>query len=1070
MRKLFFFFSVLLWCGITAIGQTRLVTGKVLDKTGKPVEGASVQIRGTSTGTTTDQAGSFSINAKQGDMLTISAVNYEAQQVRVNNTSENLNITLESTSNVMQEVVVTALGQTRSKAKTGYATTTVNSEVLTRTAPVGLLDGLAGKVAGANISNVGGPGTSTKVVLRGYGVISGAGSDNQPLYVIDGVPLSDASPQQVTGGTGTTDFGNGMTNLNPNDIESITILKGTAASSLYGSSAKNGAIMITTKRGKAGRLRVDYSGAYNLSKVGMLPVMQNQFGQGWGGEFILSENGSWGPRLDGKVRPWGATVDNSQLIKPFSYVKNNIRDFYNTGTELNNTIALSGGTEVNRFYFSYGNVFSDGVIPTKADYLERHTFSLRTNSNFNRFSINTSFNYINRKMNAPYTGQGGSDGASVFESLLQIPVDIPIKDFRDYKNKFFNVDNYFTPYAENPYYALYENGNTQHMDRFFGSLDMNYKFTDYLSAQFRLGGDFTNARTLGYKQPNTPRPGSWNDGNNPEGAARAKDVGSVKQSSDYYGLINADFILKFNKDLSKDLNLEVIGGLNYYQSSQRNEWAQVTNLTIPGFFNLSNSSLPPTVSDYNMTRRRIGAYGQATLGYKNQLFLSGNIRNDWSSTLPINKNSIFYPGANLSWVASETFHLQQSALSFLKFRLGYGKTGSDADPYLVYPTLTAGTPDAPLVGLPFGSITSPFNGVSAFRISNTIGNTNLKPVITKELEAGVEMRWLKNRIGIDATYYNKRTDGQILVVPISPGSGYTGLVQNLGLITNQGVELAVDLKPVVTKNFNWSLTYTYTKNWNKVNNLNGGPANVIIKSAYDAEIRAVPGQPIAEMYAPVPERTPDGKIVVNENGLPIAAQDRGDFGSTQYNYMMGLVNTLSYKNWTLNFSLDYRFGGVMYSGTADLLNFVGNSVTTTYNDRQPFVIPNSVKVVGTDADGKTIYAPNTTAITSDNFYEYYYPTTNPGTAYYQRIISKSFLKLRDVTLTYRLPQGWASKVAASNLSLGVYARNLLLWTPKSNVYLDPEASNLGNDLGSEFGEFRAAPVSVQFGVILRASF
>ncbi|RFM25984.1 SusC/RagA family TonB-linked outer membrane protein [Deminuibacter soli] len=1069
MRKLLLIFPVLLWCIITATGQTGTVTGKVQDKTGKPVEGASVQVKGTSKGTTTTESGTFFINAKVGDVLLITGVNYHAQQVRISNLSSSIDVSLDSVANVMQEVVVTALGQSRSKAKLGYTATTVTSDVLNRDAPVNLLDGVQGRIAGANISNVGGPGTSTKVVLRGYSVIGG-GSSNQPLYVIDGVPLSDASPSAQTNGTSNTDFGNGMTNINPNDIESITVLKGTAAASLYGSTAKNGAIMITTKRGKAGKLRVDYSGGYNLSKVGKLPEMQNEFGQGWGGQFILSENGSWGPRLDGKMRPWGATVDNSQLIKPFSFVKNNIRDFYNTGTELTNSIALSGGTDINRFYFSYGNVFSDGVLPTKADYLERHTFALRTNSNYGKFSINTSFNYINRKQNAPFTGQGGSDGQSTFEALLQIPVDIPIKDFSAYNNKFFNVDNYFTPYAENPYYPLNENGNVQKLDRFFGSLDMNYKFTDYLSLQYRLGGDFTNARTLGFKQPNKPSPDSWNDGNNVESATRKEDFGSVSQASDYYGIINMDLILKYNQDLNKDLNLEVIGGANYYQSNQRNEFAQVTNLVIPGFFNLSNSKLPPVVSDFNSLRRRVGLYAQATLGYKNQLFLSGNVRNDWSSTLPINKNSIFYPGGNLAWVASQTFDMTHSPVSFLKFRVGYGKTGSDAEPYQVYPVLTAGTPTAPLVGLPFGSITSPFNGVSAFRIANTIGNPALKPVITKELEAGLEARLFKNRIGIDATYYNKRTDGQILVVPIAPGSGYTGLVQNLGLITNKGVELALDVKPVVSKNFNWSMTYTYTKNWNKVNNLNGGPSNVILNTAYDAEIRAVPGQPVAEMYALVPATTPDGKIIVDSKGLPTAAQQKGDFGSTQYNYMMGLVNTFSYKNWTLNASLDFRFGGVMYSGTSDLLLFVGNGRLTTFNDRNAFVVPNSVQVTGTDASGKDVYATNSTAITSDNFYSYFYPTTNPGSSYYQRIISKSFLKLRDVTLSYKLPQHWASKIASSGLSVGAYARNLLLWTPKSNLYLDPEAGNLGNDLTSELGEFRAAPVSIQVGLLLRASF
>ncbi|MBN9298768.1 MAG: SusC/RagA family TonB-linked outer membrane protein [Filimonas sp.] len=1064
MRKLAALFYVLFMCIITATAQTHSLTGTVLDNNGKPIENASVQFKGRNGGVAAGSDGTFTIAVKPGDVLVISAVNFASKEVKVTNQTT-VTVVLDNQSNVIDEVVVTALGQTRSKNKVGYATATVSSEQLTRNAPVGLLDGLAGKVAGANISNVGGPGASTKVVLRGYGDLGG---NNQPLYVIDGVPLSDGTNANNTTGTSGADFGNGMTNINPNDIESISILKGTAAASLYGSLAKNGAVMITTKRGKSGSIKVDYTGSYNFSKVGKLPEMQDQFGQGWGGEFILSENGSWGPRLDGSMRPWGSIVDNSQLVKPFSFIKNNIRNFYTTGTELNNTIAFSGGNETNRFYFSYGNVFSDGVIPSKADYLERHTFALRTNSTFKNFTLNTSFNYINRMMNAPYTGQGASDGGSIFESLLQIPVDIPISDFAAYKNKFFNVDNFFSPYSENPYYPLYENNNKQNLDRFFGNLDLTYKFTPNFSMQYRLGGDFTNARTFGYKQPNAPQPGTWNgpQPTNPEGASRVKDVGSVTQTSTYDGLINMDLIAKYTKDLNKDWNLEVIGGANYYQISTRNESAQITNLTIPGFFNLSNSSIPPVTTDATSLIRKVGLYAQANLGWKNQVFLSGNIRNDWSSTLPQNNNSFFYPGGNISWVASQTFNLASTPISYLKFRAGYGKTGSDAaTAYLTNPVLVAGT-----ATLPFGSITAPLNGVSAFRISNQLANLNLHPVFTKEFEFGTEIRFFKNRLGIDATYYDKRTDGQILSVPIAPSTGYTTLVQNLGLVSNKGIELAVDAKPVVSKNFNWSFVYTFSKNNSRVENLAGGPKNTIIQSAYDAEIRAVPGQPVGEMYAPVPQRTPDGKIVVGTNGIPLAADQKGDYGNTQYDYMMGMVNTFSYKNFTLNFSLDFRYGGVMYSGTSDLLLFVGNSKATLYNDRKPFIVPNSVQAAGVDGAGKTIYVPNTTAIDANNFYKYWYPTTNLGTSYEQRIIDKSFLKLRDVTLSYRLPQAWASKIKSSNLSLSVYGRNILLWTPKSNIYIDPEASNLGNDVGSEFGEFRTAPLSMQFGVMLRASF
>ncbi|MFL5811704.1 MAG: TonB-dependent receptor plug domain-containing protein, partial [Flavisolibacter sp.] len=390
MRRIVSLLSMLVLCTTMAFAQTRTVTGRVTDAQGKAVPFASVTIKGTTSGVSADETGAFSIQASPNAVLVFSAAGFQTSEVNIGNQTT-ITGTINSQS-ALTEVVVTALGQSRSRAKVGYTTQTFNTEAINRAAPVSALEGLQGKVAGADISHVGGPGASTKVVLRGYGNIAGA--NNQPLYVIDGVPLNDAR----FGASSVADFGNAASDINPNDIETITILKGTAAASLYGSLARNGAIMITTKRGRSGKLRIDYNGSANFSEVGKLPEFQKSFGQGWGGTFILSENGSWGPRLDGRERLWGSIVDNSQLIKPFSFVNDNMRDFYNTGTEYNNTIGLSGGNETTTFYFSYGNVTSDGVLPSKSDYLQRNTLALRTNSRFKNLNLNTSFNYVNRKM------------------------------------------------------------------------------------------------------------------------------------------------------------------------------------------------------------------------------------------------------------------------------------------------------------------------------------------------------------------------------------------------------------------------------------------------------------------------------------------------------------------------------------------------------------------------------------------------------------------------------------------------------------------------------------------------
>ena len=1067
---------MLMLSGVLAFAQTRVVTGRVTDDKGYPVSGASVIIKGTSKGIPANADGVFSISAKASDVLVITAANFGKSEVRVGN-QKSVSISLKPATNVMEEVVVTALGQTSKKAKLGYATTTFTSEAITRTANVNAFDGLAGKIPGAEISNTGGPGASTKIVMRGYGVLTEGG--NQPLYVIDGVPLTDArlsagsnvlagaNSVGTVGLTGQNDFGNGANDINPNDIESITVLKGTAASSLYGSAARNGAIMITTKRGKAGKINIDFAGSANFSKVGKLPERQKVFGQGWNGTFVLGENGSWGPRLDGVVRPWGSIVDNSQLIKPFSYIEDNLRDFYTTGLELNNTIGISGGSDKSRFYFSYANVESDGVIPTKSDYLGRNNLSLRTNNKFNNFSINTSFNYVNRKVNQPATGQGSSSGSTIFQDILQIPVDLPIKDFRDYTNKFFDVNSYFTPYAENPYYGLHNNSNSLSTDRFFGNLDMSYQITSALAAQLRVGGDVENGRGFAYNAVNAPNPGSWNAGGNTEGTSRAVDVGSVIEGNSYVGTLNGDFILKYNKDINNNFNLDVIGGVNYNQADTKSGYAAITNLLIPGFYNLSNSTKQPTTAEARSRTRLLGVYGQATVGYKSQLYVTLNARNDWSSTLPIDHNHFFYPGGNLSWVASNTFNLKNSPISYLKFRAGYGKTGTSAPAYSIYPVLVAGS-----VPLPFGNVAFPFNGVSSFQIQNTIANSNLKGVITTESELGMDIRFLNNRIGLDVSVYDKSADGQILTVPLSPGSGYAFLTENIGLIDNKGIELSLDVKPVSTRNVTWSFNYNFTKNDNKVEHLSNGLTKVTIFGIVGGvELDAVPGKSATGVYAFGPQTTPDGKVIVSaSSGKPIPSANRTYFGNAENDYSMGFSNSLKFKEWQINFSLDYRKGGVFYTKTADLLAFTGNSIQTTYNDRRPFIYPNSVAQSGVDASGKPVYVENTTPITENTLQDFYSEGSNPALAYGADIIDRSFLKLRDVSISYYISERLASKLKLHSLSLTAYARNLLLWTPQSNVYMDPEASNFGNDLTSQLGEFMTAPISKQYGVALKLNF
>jgi outer membrane receptor protein involved in Fe transport len=525
--------------------------------------------------------------------------------------------------------------------------------------------------------------------------------------------------------------------------------------------------------------------------------------------------------------------------------------------------------------------------------------------------------------------------------------------------------------------------------------------------------------------------------------------------------------------LNASFTLDALAGVNYYQTQTTSQVAAIQGLTIPLFYNLSNSNSPPTSANTFFEKRLFGVYAQATVGFKEQVFLTVNARNDWSSTLPLGNNNFFYPGVNLSWLASQTFDMKNSKISLLKLRAAYGQTGADAQPYQIYSTIQQGNILSPL-GIPYGSINFPIVGVNGFTITPSIGNLHLQPIITKELELGLEAKFFDNRLGIDATVYDKRTDGQILNVPIAPSSGYSGLIENVGVLQNKGIEITLNGTPVRSRDFTWNLNFTFAKNESDVMSLTNGLDKIQIETdglTGGMEFDLFPGKPIGVFYSPAGVYTPDGKIVVDPNtGFPVVNPDKKDIGTSQRDFSMGLINIFTYKNWTFSFSLDYRKGGYFYSSTADITMFSGNAANTTFNSRKPFIIPNSVnQIMGTD--NKPVFVENKTFIPESSFDSYFYTNNNKPLAYPMRLIDRSFLKLRDITLAYNLPAKWTTPIHANNLMLSVYARNIILWLPKGNAYIDPEVSNLGNDLQSEFGEYSpTGPTTVQFGLSLKANF
>jgi len=1051
MKKMIGLFVILIFMGLQVVNaQSKQISGTITSaEDGLGMPGVSVVLKGTTIGASTDIDGRFSMEAKSSDILLISFVGMVTQEITVGEKTV-FNVVLETESIGMDEVVVTAIGVSRSQKSLGYAATSVSAEDLTKAAPISALGGIQGKVAGVNISSASGsPGASTKVILRGYSSITGS---NQPLYVVDGTPVDNRMIGE-TSSTRSTDYGNNANDINPDNIESVTILKGASATALYGSRAANGVVMITTKSGKSGKLKVNYSGSFDISTPLRLPELQNDFGQGWSGHYASNENGSWGPKLDGTIRQWGNVVDNQQLLKPFKAQKDNLKDFYDLGTTLNQSVSVSGGNEKATYFLSFNNVDADGIIPTDADSYKRNAISFKGSTTFNRFTATTSMNYVRKKAKAVATGQGSSTGATLFQELIQTPRDMSIVDMKDYNNKFYNVDNFYTPYAQNPYFVLNENGNDFTSDRVYGNISLDYDFSSDLSATARIGSDVTNSYLSDWQAIGRPSTGSPN-------SSRTPDVGGVLEESRHSREINTDLILKYKKDLNEDFNLNALAGWSVTQSNYRRQSSSVEELTIPNFYSLSNSPNAATTDTYYQNKRLYGVYAQADLAYRNYLFLTLVARNDWSSTLPTDNNSFFYPGASLGFILTDAVEsLKSNTVNFAKVRGSWGKTGNDADPYQIYNTLVAGNADGG-----FGDLVFPLKGVSGFEIANQLGNSVLEPEITTEWEFGVDVRLFNSRVGIDFAYYSKETDGQILPVDIAATTGFTSKVVNFGKVENKGIELQVSLVPIKTKNFTWDMSYTFSNNRNKVLELPEGLDKYEIYSAYGVEFNAVVGQPIGVFKGHTAKKDSNGNIIVNEDtGIPLEG-DKEVYGNAESDFQMGLTNNFKYKNWNLGFSFDYRQGGLMYSYTARLNYFVGNATKTTYNDRNPFIVPGSVIEL---ADGS--FQTNSTAVDKQHINEYWNQTNNPSMSR-EHVLDKTYVKLRDLTLSYSFTDSMLAKTPFDQLSLTAYGRNLFLWTPKENNFIDPEGSTYGNDLRSEFGEFAGGPSVRSFGLSLKASF
>jgi len=1071
MKKLLLMLSVFLWSGLQlAMAQSRPVRGKVLDDKGQGVPAASVTVKGTQNGTITDVNGNFQLDVPdEENTLVIEAVGFGIKEVAAGDGDKTVNIVLNQSAQAIEETIVTAQAVKREKRSLGYSTVQISSDDLMKGGSVSPINALAGKVAGANItSTAGAPGTSSRVVLRGGSSILG---NNQALIVVDGVPISNGN--FGTGGnignlSNQVDYGNRGNDINPDDIESISVLKGPAATALYGSAGANGALMITTKKGLrradgAKKTEIEVSTGLMLSSILKYPDFQNKYGQGniypGGIADDRRENFSWGEAFNNEMRPWGQIIDGKQKVKPYSALPNNVKDFFDIGKTYTNNVAINGGNESAGFRLSFNTLNSSSIFPGKN--YDKYGVSFNGNVDLtNKFytSINISYNKVSSDL--PSFGQGS---ASIIDNLYQMPRDIPIRELRNINDPFNSMSyvdadgvnryGYYGAYAINPYYTLEKFINENKVDRVFGNFIVGYKPFPWLKIENRLATDAYSDRRY-QKAPYY----------NSEAADPGLYAGSVQSNpgryaEDMYNVANIynDLMATFTRNFTEDISFSALLGHNVTQYRTSNTYTSTNEdggLIVPDYYNLTNSNGKLLGTNSLSMVRRVGVYTDISAGYKNMLFAGVVARNDWSSTV---KKSYLYYGGNISFVFSELFNASlRNVWNYGKLRLSYGKVGNDANPYL-WATVYGATS---LTG-DFGSNIFPFNGVPGFSYANSVGNPNITPEFSNEFEIGTEQAFLNNRISFDISYYWKSSEDQIIPISLPASSGFTTKVINAGLVQNQGIEIAARFTPVHTRSgFKWDIFGTYNKNTNKVKDIYPGTSQITVGDGINgATITAAVGMPYGTIYTSGYLRDPQGRIVVDSaSGLPqIDRSGSKFFGSYLPKFQASFGTSLSYKGIALYLLFDMKQGGQFFSRTRDILAFVGTSKET--ENRDPYVWENSV-YLGSDGE----YHTNTTEFSPYDFY-----TTQAGRPGEFQLIDASYVKLREARLSYALPAKWMNKTPFGSAMISIYGNNLFIWTPSENQFTDPELSSNGAGNAQGF-EFSAFPSQRNYGFNLKFTF
>jgi len=1057
MKKSLLLIIALLFTSLQVVlAQSEAIRGKVLDDKGEPVIGATIRIKNTAKGTVTDQNGNFKINAEDDATLSISAIGMKPTEKPA---QDGMVIKMVADQMALRETVVTAQAIKREKSSLGYATATVGNDDLNKGNNMSALGALTGKVSGVNITNTtGGIGGSTRVVIRGEKSIGG---NNNALIVIDGIPVNNGNRLR-SNSLKQIDFGNRGNDVNPDDIESISVLKGAAATALYGSEGANGAIMITTKSGKAksksGKTEVGFSTGYTRSRVLMYPKLQNQFGQGdmHGLNDDRRENFSWGLPFDGQLRPWGQVIDGNQKIKPYVAIEDNVKDFFNTGEAFENNLTLNGGTEKSNFFLSFNSSNATGVTPNT--FSDKYSIRLNANHEFsNNFFSSFNVNYVNGNSRLDQSGQG--DG-SVWNNVCQQPRDIPISNLKDMNDKFNSMDftdsngirryGYYGAYTDNPYFVADKYDNRNKFDRVLGQTTVGWRMNQHFTLTNRFGGEVISDRIY----LKTPKINTIAVEDDFYGSPKSINGGYFESTDNFLSYFN-DLMLNMNYQVDK-LGINLL--LGHSVNSRRTNYLSaeidpVTNgLAIENYYNFENAT-DKIASENVLTRsRKIGAYGSLNLDFDKFLFVEITARNDWSSTLSKENRSYFYPGGSVSWLFSQHFSdAAKKAFNHGKLRASITSVGNDASAYQNNaPGFTSS-----VFNSGFGENVFPFNGVPGFTYQNAMGNPNLKNERQNAKEIGFEIGLLEDRIQADFTVYSNLQKDQILAVPTPSSTGFTSRIINAGEVRNQGFETRLQVTPIKQKNgLRWDLFGTYTRNKNEVLSLPGGVDQVIIGGFSGMNIVAAVGKPMGTFYAVDLAKDPDGRQIIDTlTGNPLSTTTPKYLGSFQPKFIASWGTTVKYKGFFMNVLFDTKQGGYFYSRTKDILEFVGVAASTTVNNRENYIWDNSVVK---NAAGE--YVTNTQYKT-DPYYYYTSANVKPAS---QDLVKAGYIKLREIALGYNMPQKWFKHTWIGSGSLSIYGNNLAIWTNRGNDYVDPEV-NSGGASNEQGFDFSARPSVKNYG-------